>query len=162
MSNLYLLSGVPGSGKSYIAKKLGEMYVNDKKIKYISRDEIRFSLLNDDEDYFSKENLVFDTFVNKIQEALDNGADVIADSTLITVGSRRKLLSRLHLSDNTRLVGCNVSTALNVCLARNANREGRAVVPPDVIEKMWNSYSPITEDELKRYCNKNTVYTILN
>ena len=45
--------GCPGSGKSTWAKKhLPDTY-------YVSRDEVRFSLLQDGEDYFSHEKEVF-------------------------------------------------------------------------------------------------------
>jgi predicted kinase len=39
MSTLYMMVGIPGSGKSTFAKTL--------KGKYVSRDEVRFKLLQD-------------------------------------------------------------------------------------------------------------------
>ena len=48
---LYLMSGIPASGKSTYAHKLAEK----TGAVYISRDEIRFSLLKDEEDYFTHE-----------------------------------------------------------------------------------------------------------
>ena len=48
---LYILSGCPASGKSTFGKKMSKI----TGIPIVSRDEIRFSLLKDDEDYFSHE-----------------------------------------------------------------------------------------------------------
>ena len=53
MKIIYMLSGPPGSGKSYWAKK-------DTKDKIgtciVSRDDIRFSFLNDSDNYFARED----------------------------------------------------------------------------------------------------------
>ena len=57
---LYILIGVPGVGKSYFAKK---KLMEGPGWKYISRDEIRYSLLKEGEDYFSHENEVFEKFI---------------------------------------------------------------------------------------------------
>ena len=61
MSKLFLMMGAPGSGKSYWA----EHHVTSVD-KYISRDEIRFSMLEDGDDYFAKEGKVFDNFIKQI------------------------------------------------------------------------------------------------
>ena len=58
---LYISCGVPGSGKSTFLKN--HTKPNEA---IISRDEIRFNLLKDGEDYFSHENEVFDKFVDNI------------------------------------------------------------------------------------------------
>ena len=66
--HLYLMIGVPGSGKSTYAKnilKYGDIY--------ISRDEIRYSLLTEEDDYFAKENEVIKTFIDNIDKSLVNG-----------------------------------------------------------------------------------------
>ena len=61
--NLYLLAGVPGSGKSTWLKQ----HAPDNSI-IISRDQIRFSLLQDGEDYFAHESEVFFEFINQIKD----------------------------------------------------------------------------------------------
>ena len=65
MKQLFLMCGVAGAGKStYLS--------NIKNAVVISRDEIRFSLIGDFDDYFAKEDEVFATFIQKIQNAIDN------------------------------------------------------------------------------------------
>lgn len=65
---IYLLAGPAGCGKSTWAKKEYEYDAaldreNHDKISaiIISRDEIRYSLVAEDEEYFSKERKVFNT-----------------------------------------------------------------------------------------------------
>ena len=78
MANIIMMCGLPGSGKSTYAKEhRGEHDL------YISRDLIRFSMLEEGEEYFGKEKLVFDTFVNTINQALniDSIKNIWVDAT---------------------------------------------------------------------------------
>ena len=62
MSNkpiLALMVGIPGSGKTTFAKKFCKYF----HYTYISRDDIRFSKIEDKDDYFDKESLVFTEFI---------------------------------------------------------------------------------------------------
>lgn len=58
MKKIYLLCGIPGSGKSTWAKN----HLDDNSI-WISRDLIRFSMVSEEEEYFSKEKEVFKEFI---------------------------------------------------------------------------------------------------
>lgn len=154
MATLYLMAGVPGSGKSTYAKA-------NLNGTYVSRDEIRFKLVDNKSEYFSKEKLVFKIFVETIQKALDAGEDVIADSTLIGPGGRTKLLNALHIPSDYCIHAIQFNIPLEVCLARNANRTGMAFVPEDVIKSMHKSLIPITEQELSKW-SKSVVVTEVN
>ena len=130
--NLVILSGIPGSGKStWLKNHLGE---NDA---YVSRDEVRFSIIGEDEDYFSHETEVFNKFVERIEDALNAGKRVFADATHINWASRRKLLERIHDKDNIDIDVYFFETPLAVCLDRNEQREGRARVPKSVVRRMF-------------------------
>ena len=57
MANLFIMMGAPGAGKSTFIKNLkGESGIP------ISRDQIRFSMVKEDEPYFSKEKEVYKEF----------------------------------------------------------------------------------------------------
>lgn len=140
---LILMVGIPGSGKTTIAKRRA----SDRDI-YISRDEIRFSLLNDGEDYFSKENLVLKTFIKKINQAIesDKYRFIFADATHLNRNSRQKILTHLVTKPAT-IFAMYVDTPLEVAIARNEKRIGRAYVPPKQIKKMYNSIETPTKQE---------------
>ena len=107
--------------------------------KYVSRDEIRFSILNAGEEYFAKEKDVFHKFVHEIQDGINNHENTIADATFLNWASRRKLLRNLHNLDSVNVNVLYFETDLDVCLRRNSQREGRAKVPETVIHNMWES-----------------------
>jgi len=131
-NKLYIMCGIPGSGKSTYAKT----YLTNTL--YVSRDEIRFKLVKEDEDYFSKENEVFDTFIAKINEGLRQSLDVVADATHLNSKSRLKLLACLELDKTkTEVIVIVMNTPLSICLEHNENRKGtRSYVPREVIKKM--------------------------
>lgn len=147
---LYILCGPAASGKSTFSQSL----VRDKtSYKIVSRDAIRFSLVNENEEYFSKEKEVFRTYIIEIQQAIDDGVNVIiADATHISEVSRNKLLDNLNLKDYN-IVPVNFKTPLNVCLKRNDGRIGRAKVPCNVVRKQFYSFVPATHNEKYYYTN---------
>lgn len=142
MSVLYIMVGIPGSGKSYIANILA------KEINgvVVSRDTIRFAFLNEEDDYFVKEKEVFKEYVNEIQHYLDNGKSVIADATHLNAPSRAKLLNNFYFTEEDYVVPIVINTPFEICKERNAQRTGRSRVPDDVLKGMYNSLTDPAED----------------
>ncbi len=138
MPKLIMMCGIPGVGKSTFAKKYLSQYS-----EYISRDEIRFSLLKEGEDYFAHEHQVWIEYVNRIADCLNEGKDVIADSTNLSAKSRKKLLKDLDLFSNVSYtIECySFKVPVQVALARNAKREGYTKVPGDALLNMAKNYS---------------------
>lgn len=132
MSVLYIMVGLPGSGKSYIANILAK----ETNGTVVSRDEIRFKYLKDGEDYFKHEKKVFREYVNTIQSHLDKNETVIADATHIDVFSRRKLLESISLTNEDYIVPVVIDTPFEVCKKRNAQRTGRKRVPDLTLNRL--------------------------
>lgn len=147
MNNLYILCGMPGCGKStWVKNRMKEngSIMNHQKWTYVSRDEVRFSMIKEEDDYFSKEKQVFEEFVNRICGGLSDTwvQNVIADATHLNKISRDKLINairrkRPNLPLHITMVYFDIP--LEVCKFRNAKREGRARVPNDVMDKMYSS-----------------------
>lgn len=145
MKDLYLMVGIPGAGKStYIMDNIGNNEV------WISRDKIRFSIVDEDEEYFSHEVEVFETFVREINEALadPNILGVFVDATHINKASRRKILERLDLT-NVEVTAVWIQVALETALEQNENRKDtRAYVPRGAIRRMFHSIeAPSTKEK---------------
>ena len=104
MNKLFIMIGIPGSGKSTFAKQ----YLQDDDTLYISRDDIRYSLLKEGDKYFKKEDEVFRKFGASIQDGLKKGYNVIADATHLTPQARLKLINRVDLK---HIIGVEVRTA---------------------------------------------------
>ena len=133
MANLYLMCGIPGSGKSTWLKN------HLKKFdKYVSRDEIRFSMVKENEEYFSKENEVFKEFCHQITKNLKNGYNTFADATNLNPKARKKLISNVSGYDELYIIV--LETPLQIALKRNAMRTGRSFVPESAIRNMYNSF----------------------
>ena len=139
MTILYMLCGVPGSGKSTWARKKIEELGPDK-IDWVSRDKIRFSKLAPGEDYFSHEDEVMDDFIAQIQNDIDDKIPyIIADATHLTIKSRCQVLERLRLTGVLVNYVC-FEVPLDVAIQRNNLRQGRELVPETVIVNMFNRY----------------------
>ena len=136
---LYISCGVPGSGKTtYLKSHIG----NNEQL--ISRDDIRFSLLQEGEEYFKYEKKVFDIFCQTITNYINNGINVYADATHLNEASRNKLLYGLKSKGcKPRAVAAIVfDVPLNICLERNEMRKGtKAYVPPDKVMQMHRNFS---------------------
>ena len=148
---LYILCGPSGCGKTTWACEFIKEKRETQEIRYVSRDEIRFEMLGEDEDYFAHEKEVFARFVLYLAETLKEGIDVIADATHIDEFSRRKLTQAIDMQGFTdyEIVYVVVSIGYEECIQRNASREGRARVPDTVISNMYRKFKfpSLEEDE---------------
>ena len=138
LKRVWLLSGLPGSGKSTWVKK----QLETKGGFWASRDAVRFSMVAEDEPYFERETEVFNEWIRQICEALSNPMieDIYIDATHLNDRSRNKTLSRLPKENIREITNVIFAIPIETCLERNRQRTGRAVVPDDVILNMAKSF----------------------
>ena len=143
MKRLVLMMGVSGAGKSTYIKQMAPILFGAHDYKYVSRDEIRFKLLEEEGEktYFGVENKVWGKWVHKIKTGLEDYGTVIADATHLTKGSRLKLIKALDIKPEEIWV-IWVDAPLATCLAQNAQIEGLARVPEEVIRNMYEGLEP--------------------
>lgn len=141
---VYLLSGPPASGKStWVRTNI------TPGSEWISRDNVRFAIVSEDEEYFSHEDEVFDTFIAYINQTLEdpNVHTIYIDATHLNRHSRNKTLNRVR-KQNIGELNCVCFTApREVCQARNSLRVGRQRVPVSAIDNMVNAFAMPTEAE---------------
>ena len=142
MADLYVVIGIPGSGKTTFLNK----YVNKETSAIISRDETRFSLLKDGEDYFSHEKEVYNILWNNINNELAAGRNVFVDQTSLTIRSRKWLIK--HVKGYHHLNALWIDTPLEICLERNEKRKGtKTYVPRFTITNMKQQFKEPSLEE---------------
>lgn len=147
---LFMMIGAPGSGKSYFARET--LYNLIENGTYISRDDIRFSLLKEGEPYFAHERATYDIFIERIVEALMSYHNAIADAVHINWPSRRKLINNIKkFIDITSIdvVPVIVTCSRETALERNRKREGLANVPDNVITTAFDQMTDPINDPFK-------------
>lgn len=147
-----VMVGCPASGKtSFIRKEEENLEEAHLATCVVSRDQIRKSLLQPGEDYFAREDEVFDEFVRQINEAMELCIDVVfVDATHINSKSRAKLLKRLKPDPNTTLTFEVMQTSAATCLTRNSKRKGFEKVPNTVIQNMMRNFEIPSKDEFPK------------
>ena len=140
---VYLLCGPAGSGKSTLAHKLME----PKTDILLSRDNLRFSLLKEDEDYFSRENEVRKRFFDLIKEYTTNDeiSNIFIDATHLTIKARKQVQNSMQ--NNPYKIAISFEVPVQVALERNSKRNGRALVPESAIRNMYSCYKIPTLSE---------------
>ena len=151
MPTLYILCGPSGCGKTTWAYNFMKKDQTINDIRYVSRDEIRFKMLNDNDDYFAHEKEVFKKFTGTIIQTLVDGFDCIADATHLNMRSRKRLTNAIDMKfKDYTIVYITFNVNINTCLTRNTLREGRAQAPENIIRNMYNDFHAPTKDEDSR------------
>lgn len=154
MTDLIVMVGLSGSGKSSIAKEFQSTV--DLKTVIISSDSIREEICGNIADQ-SRNNEVFDIFHKRIRENLEVGNSVIADATNLTIKSRRKILELTKGLEVKKI--CYLTTKpIENCLVDNKNREHP--VPDEVIHKQMRKFQvPFYEEGFdKIWCSDDYFY----
>ena len=89
-------------------------------------------MVAENQDYFSKENVVFTNYKNAIKDALINGFDCVADATHLTSKSREKLINALG-EGYYNIIFVVLLVGRKIAIEQNNLREGRAHVPERVL-----------------------------
>ena len=143
---IYIVCGIAGIGKSTYISSIK----NDNDI-VISRDAIRFSLLKEGEDYFSKEKQVLAIFFKTIRKetAKDDNAtyNIYIDATHLTKKARRKVINNISNKNKDKVACIYFEPNLKKAITQNNNRTGRALVPTKAIEDQLKYFEIPTEDE---------------
>ncbi len=139
MLELVAMRGAPGSGKTFIAKRMAK----EHSMVRVSRDDLRMALFN--KEFGVNEKLISDVHVAAIRAALRHGYSVVVDNVHAKIGHFYALqgIAR-EFKASFRVVEMN--TSLELCLERNLERE--RYVPEHVIISMWNRIqeSPLHEE----------------
>ena len=160
MSTLYVMVGIPASGKTSVCKELEK-----KGVKIFSTDAIRHELFGDEALQYTEEWLiehayngadehleksdfasleVFRIQYERINAELKIGHDVVADAVNNSVKVRKKMLSNCSKYAD-KIVANVMATPYELCLERNSKRD--RTVPPYIMKLLADDYEEPTLDE---------------
>lgn len=136
---IFVMVGIPGSGKSTYSKKL-----EDTGAVHISLDEIRNKQM--EETGTVNEKYIFSEGLNQLRKALNDGKDVICDSTNV-YPSKRAVYLKEAKKYKAKCVAVFINTDKKTCLERNNLRKGNAKVPAVAIHTLAKKLVPPTVEE---------------
>lgn len=148
MTELIMLIGLPGSGKSTYIKKINK----DNEYVVISSDDILEELAKlDGTDYnraFAKHaNFAGKEMFRRAEAAIKNGANIIWDQTNMNVKNRKRKLAMFPDTYTKRAVVFSIDDGeLNRRLKKRERETGKKI-PDHVIKSMAASYQAPTRGE---------------
>jgi predicted kinase len=129
MKRLILMIGIPGAGKTTLAKKLVE-----RGFHYLNADSIREKLYGDAAEQGNSEE-VFSIFFKQLEDALAQNVDIVIDNTNLNEKQRKPILERAHAAEYTDIQLWLLDVPLETCLERNRTRSRN--VPEDIVANMF-------------------------
>lgn len=145
--NILILSGIPGSGKTYWSYN----YIkNNSNIKRINRDDLRKML---DNNKFSKNN---ENFIKKlkmelIKFCLINDKNIILDDTHCNYDKLKDLIDYIKIisekiDKKIKIIIVNFDIDINTAYDRNINRENK--LKYDIVKYMFDEKIKIDYNKL--------------
>lgn len=129
MKKLIILVGIPGSGKTTLAKK-----IEARGYLCLNADSIRQELWGNALDQREPEK-VFGILYRQLEELLALGKDIVIDNTNLNAKQRKPILELATKAGYTDIQLWLLDVPLDLCLERNKNRE--KAVPDDVVANLF-------------------------
>jgi predicted kinase len=136
MNEVYIMSGISGSGKS--------TWVNNNmtEYEYINADSIRAEICDDASDQ-SQNNKVFSLLFSRFRTALYSSKDIVVDNTSLTFNDREKYYDMIPPNFKINLV--YFKPDFEKAIKQNQMRERKA--PNEVITRQFNRIQGPTQWE---------------
>jgi predicted kinase len=133
MKKIILLIGIPGSGKTTLAKRLLE-----KGFQIISADSIRLELYGNEGEQGDPRQ-VFAIFFERLKDLFSKDLDVVVDNTNLKYQHRKEIIdvARQYSYEEPQLWLLDVP--LQVCIDRNLLRERN--VGADIVSNMFKEFN---------------------
>jgi len=129
LKKLILLVGVPGAGKTTLAKKIVE-----RGFLCLNADTIRQEVHGNAADQSDPEK-IFTIFFQLLEDAMSKGLDIVIDNTNLNPKQRRPILERAAQFAYTDIQLFLLDVPLDTCLERNRGRQ--RCVPDDIVANMY-------------------------
>lgn len=133
MVKLYVMVGIPGSGKSFASEKLAKKY----NAIIFSSDKYRLKVCGD-ENCQDRNQEVFSLLYKELRQALIEGKNCIFDATNVTRKDRVRIFNQINGISDIEVIAYVMRTPLSLCLERDMYRD--RTVGSEVIYKFISRY----------------------
>jgi adenylylsulfate kinase len=134
------ITGLPGSGKSIVARTLKQRLSNEGiRSQIISSDQLRRILTPDPVYSEDERNMVYQTLTYIVEVLIRNGVNVIIDAT----GNKRKYRDDCRAKVK-RFFEVYLRCPLDICVERESSREETYMAPKDIyVKALTNEQSTV-------------------
>ena len=135
-NTLYIMVGLPGSGKSTYAKE----FIKDQQVEYLSSDSLR-AVFGKNESDQSVTPKVFGHIKTKVDEYLRDNKNVLVDATSVNRKERSDYIKTAK-KYGAKVVAIVFKMDRQGLIERNKKRgeQGGRVVPTNIIDRMLSKY----------------------
>ena len=146
MTDIYMMVGIPASGKSTLAKELTE--ASKGIIAYVSRDEVRRKLTGSGKVIMEKEQEVLQQFCLEILTKMSEGYNIIfADATHANPRSRYSCYKNMYSiaktldipADSFKIIPLTIETPYEICYERNSKRNPETAAPDEDMKTFYKN-----------------------
>lgn len=131
MPKVYMMIGMPGSGKSYESEKIAK----EENVIYLSSDKLRKELFGD-ESVQQDPHLVFSELERRLKDAISQGKNVVYDAT--NVSRKRRIAFIKQFKKSCEIIAYVFLTPFEICVERDKSRV--RTVGKDVITRMYKNF----------------------
>lgn len=140
---IIIVFGLPGSGKSYFAKRLAEKL----KAEYLNSDQLRLQLIATRKYTKEEKMLVYDTMLTAMEAAVSANKTVVLDGTFYT-RHIRNIFEQAADKLNEQIVYIEITAAESIIKERVSKPRPFSEAGYDVYLKLKKEAEPLEKDHL--------------
>lgn len=143
---LVIVCGLPGSGKSFVSKKLAERI----KATHLNTDKIRKELFQNPEYSDEEKQKVYDEMFSRAAELLSQNKNVILDGTFFKKSLRQKVYKLAEENQSAfYVIECTApSFKIEERIVERQSAESESDANVDIYKKLLKQFEPIEEVHL--------------
>jgi predicted kinase len=156
MALMIMVMGLPGSGKSFFARRLSETLV----ASYIGSDELRSKMGLMGKYQLSSKQMVYQAMIKGAEEIIQNHGDVVLDSTFFLEETRNKV-EELCRKNGAKLIPILVEAEENIIGERLSKPRKDSEADFQVYRKIKGDFEPIKGPYLSLVSTNDNIEEIL-